>query len=326
MMEILMRSRFASPRRGFTLIELLVVIAIIAVLVGLLLPAVQKVREAAARMSCTNNLKQLGLAIHNYQTAFSAFPTSIRPAGVTTLPRISWVIGTLPYIEQDNVRKSYDTTTSWDSTTNLPLTSQPIKIFQCPSSPNPGRLDGDPQTNVWNIVAITDYAASTGVAAYATTVNTTGLVLPGIMQKNTTVKVGDVTDGLSNTILIVESAGRPQIYRLGAPFGTVPTNKVNGGGWARPASDWVFQTSTPDGSSFPGNCAANCTNGFDYPTYNMSPFGTEGTSEAYSFHTGVVNTLLGDGSVHSIGSSISVVAFAALVTRSGGEVNNGSAF
>ncbi len=321
-----MRSRFASPRRGFTLIELLVVIAIIAVLVGLLLPAVQKVREAAARMSCTNNLKQLGLAIHNYQTAFSAFPTSVRPAGVTTLPRISWTIGTLPYIEQDNVRKLYDTTTTWDSTTNLPLTSQPIKIFQCPSSPNPARLDGDPQTSVWNIVATTDYAASTGVAAYATTVNTTGQVLPGILQKNTTVRVGDVTDGLSNTILIVESAGRPQIYRLGKPFGTVPTNKVNGGGWARPASDFVFQTSTPDGSAFPGNCAANCTNGFDYPTYNMSPFGTEGTSEAYSFHTGVVNALLGDGSVHSISSSVSVATFAALVTRSGGEVNNSSAF
>jgi prepilin-type N-terminal cleavage/methylation domain-containing protein len=313
-------------RRGFTLIELLVVIAIIAVLVGLLLPAVQKVREAAARMSCTNNLKQLGLAIHNYHGAFSAFPTSVRPAGVTPLPRISWTIGTLPYIEQDNVRSRYDTTTTWGSVTNLPLTSQPIKIFLCPSSPNPGRLDGDPQTSTWNAVAITDYAAATGVAAYATTVNTTGQVLPGIMQKNTRVGVGDVTDGLSNTILVVESAGRPQIYRRSAPFGTVPTNKVNGGGWARPASDLVFQTSTPDGTAFPGTCAANCTNGFDYPTYNMSPFGTEGTSEPYSFHTGVVNALLGDGSVHSVSASVSVAIFASLITRSGGEVTNPAAF
>lgn len=322
-----MTERIVSRRRhGFTLIELLVVIAIIAVLIGLLLPAVQKVREAAARMNCQNNLKQLGLAIHNYHGAYSAFPSSVRPAGVTTLPRISWTIGTLPYIEQDNVRNRYDTTTTWSSATNLPLTSQSIKIFQCPSAPNPGRLDGDPQTNVWSIVAVTDYAAATGVAAYATTVNTTGQVLPGIMQKNTKVKVGDVTDGLSNTILIVESAGRPQIYRLGVPFGSVPTNKTNGGGWSRPASDLAFQTSTPDGSSYPGSCAANCTNGFDYPTYNMSPFGTEGTSEPYAFHTGVVNALLGDGSVRTVGSSVSVATFAALITRSGGEVINGSAF
>jgi prepilin-type N-terminal cleavage/methylation domain-containing protein len=326
-MEIIMRSRFLSRTRpAFTLIELLVVIAIIAVLVGLLLPAVQKVREAAARMSCQNNLKQLGLSIHNYYGALNTFPTSIRPAGVTSLPRISWLIGTLPYIEQGNVRTLYDTTTTWDSPKNLPLTSQPLKVMLCPSSPNPARLDGDPQTNIWNTVAVTDYAASTGVAAYATTVNTTGQVLPGIMQKNSTVRVGDVTDGLSNTFLIVESAGRPQIYRLNTPFGTVPTNKVNGGGWARPASDFAFQTSTPDGSSYPGTCAANCTNGFDYPTYNMSPFGTEGTSEAYSFHTGVINALLGDGSVHTISSSVSVNVFAALVTRNGGEVNNSSAF
>jgi prepilin-type N-terminal cleavage/methylation domain-containing protein len=322
-----MSNRFPSRlRRGFTLIELLVVIAIIAVLVGLLLPAVQKVREAAARMSCQNNLKQLGLSIHNYYGAFNAFSTSIRPAGVTTLPRISWFIGTLPFIEQGNVRNLYDTTTNWDSPTNLPLTSQPIKIMQCPSAPNPGRLDGDPQTNIWNEVAVTDYAASTGVAAYATTVNTTGAILPGIVQMNSTVHISDVTDGLSNTFLIVESAGRPQIYQLSVPIGTVPAEKVNGGGWARPASDFTFQTSTPDGTSYPGSCAANCTNGFNYPTYNMSPFGTEGTSEAYSFHTGVINALLGDGSVHTISSSISVVTFAALVTRGGGEVIDSSIF
>jgi prepilin-type N-terminal cleavage/methylation domain-containing protein/prepilin-type processing-associated H-X9-DG protein len=315
-----------GTRRGFTLIELLVVIAIIAVLVGLLLPAVQKVREAAARMSCTNNLKQLGLALHNYHSGFSAFPTSVRPSGPTPLPRISWTIAALPYIEQDNVRSRYDTTTTWSSPTNLPLTSQPIKIFNCPSSPNPTRLDGDPQTDVWNIVAVTDYAAATGVAAYATTVNTTGKVLPGIMQKNTKVGVADVSDGLSNTFLVVESAGRPQIYRRNAPFGTVPTVKLNGGGWSRPASDLAFQTSTPDGASYPGTCAANCTNGFDYPTYNMSPFATEGTSEPYSFHTGVVNVLFGDGSVRSVGASATVATFAALITRSGGEVVDSSAY
>jgi prepilin-type N-terminal cleavage/methylation domain-containing protein len=314
-----MRSPLSS-RRGFTLIELLVVIAIIAVLVGLLLPAVQKVRDAAARISCANNLKQLGLALHNYHDSYGYFPSSVRPAGFTSLPRVSWTIGLLPFIEQDNLRRNYDTTTNWDSPTNLPLTSLPVKIFQCPAAPNSGRKDGDPQINQWDLVAVTDYAASTGVAAYATNVNPTGVVQPGIMQKNVFVKMADVTDGLSNTILVVESAGRPQVYRGRRIFGAVPAQKTNGGGWARPASDFTFQTSTYDGSAFPGPCAVNCTNGFDYPAYNMAPFGTEGTAEPYSFHTGVINVLLGDGSTRTVSSGISVTTFAALVTRSGGEV------
>ena len=312
-----------SRQRGFTLIELLVVIAIIAVLVGLLLPAVQKVREAAARMSCTNNLKQLGLALHNYQTAANAFPTSVRPADSTGLPRRGWTVAALSYLEQGNLSNLYDLTTNWDSVTNLPVTSQAVKVFQCPSAPT-GRLDGNPQTGIYSLVATSDYAACTGVAAYATTVNTTGAPLLGMMPKNVTARISDTTDGLSNTMFVVESAGRPQIYRLGTTFSTVPTDKVNGGGWVRPASDYAFQSSTPDGISFPGSCAAGCTNGFDYLTYNMSPFGTDGTSEAYSFHTGVVNVLFGDGSVHSVSTSISIVTWAALVTRSGGEVIDGS--
>jgi prepilin-type N-terminal cleavage/methylation domain-containing protein/prepilin-type processing-associated H-X9-DG protein len=316
------RSRPRSPR-GFTLIELLVVIAIIAVLIGLLLPAVQKVREAAARMTCTNNLKQIGLALHNYQTATNAFPTSVRPADSTLLPHRSWTVATLSYMEQGNLSNLYDLTTNWDSATNLPVTSQPLKVFQCPSAQT-GRLDGNPQTGVYGIVSTNDYAASTGIAAYATTVNTTGLVQLGMLPKNMVARIGDTTDGLSNSMFIVECAGRPQIYRLGVPFGTVPTDQINGGGWARPASDYAFQTSTPDGATFPGSCAAGCTNGFDYTTYNMSPFGTDGTSEAYSFHTGVVNVLFGDGSVHSVSSSISVLTWAALVTRSGGEVIDSS--
>jgi prepilin-type N-terminal cleavage/methylation domain-containing protein len=309
------------PRRSaFTLIELLVVIAIIAVLIGLLMPAVQKVRAAAARIQCANNLHQLGLALHNYHDTNQRFPTSIRPAGPTPLPRISWTVAALPFIEQDNVQKLYDLTTNWDSPTNLPLTSQAIKLLQCPAAPNSARLDGDPQTNVWDLVACTDYAGVVGVAAWATNVNPTGNLQPGILQSNQLVRIADVKDGLSNTILLLESAGRPQIYQRNLAVGSPPAQKVNGGGWPRPASDVIFTTSSPDGRTYPGGCAVNCTNGFDYPAYNAPPFGTSGTGQPYSFHPGVINVLLGDGSTRVVSESISVTTFAALVTRNGGEV------
>ena len=248
-------------------------------LIGLLLPAVQKVREAAARMSCSNNLKQLGLALHNHESTYGYFPSSIRPTGPTPLPRVSWLIPTLAYVEQDNMRKNYDITQSWGAAANLPTTSQKIKILLCPSTPNGDRLDGDPQTLKWNIVAVTDYAASTGVAPAA---SSTGAFQAGILEKNRIPgnRLAETTDGLSNTIAVTESAGRPQIYQLGKPYLTPPGlgTQINGGGWARPASDLDFYSATADGTTFPGPCAVNCTNGFVYSAYPDGRFGTEGSS------------------------------------------------
>jgi len=312
-------------KTGFTLIELLVVIASIAVLIGLLLPAVQKVREAAARSTCTNNLKQLGLALHNHESGLGYFPSSVRQGGNTADPRVSWTIPTLAYVEQDNLRKGYELAANWHAGTattgNRAITSQKVKIFQCPSAPNPERKDGDPQSSTWDIVAVTDYAA----VVEATNKGGGTVVGPGIMEKNKNPgnRIGSVTDGLSNTILVTESAGRPQIYRLGKPFGAPTAQQVNGGGWARPASDLNFHGSNAAGDAPGTDCAVGCTNGFEYGAYNNATYGTEGSNAPYAFHPGGANTVMGDGSVRFIKAAIGVTTFAQLVTRTGGEVVTG---
>jgi prepilin-type N-terminal cleavage/methylation domain-containing protein/prepilin-type processing-associated H-X9-DG protein len=314
-------------RTGFTLIELLVVIAIIAILIGLLLPAVQKVREAAARTQCANNLKQLGLALHNYHDVNQKFPPAAKwdfdaPAGTPqNYVRYSLWAKILPYIEQDNIYRQYDFTVQWSKQTAL--IAVPIKTYQCPSAQNPRFVT----TAQGNLRATTDYAPVSGVnpgianaGVVAARSDYSGFFKNVWKDGDATTRIADITDGTSNTVAVIEDAGRPDLWVGGTkntslvlpdesnPDESAETaGNVTGAPWAQPRNQVVVAGWNTATNSYFGPCVINCTN----------------SQEVYSFHSGGANFLFGDGSVHFIAQTVSPETFVSLVTKSAGEVISG---
>jgi prepilin-type processing-associated H-X9-DG protein len=289
-----------------------VVIAIIAVLIGLLLPAVQKVREAANRMSCSHKLKQIGLALHNFESVHGKFPPGsvIGPfpeAGVITTAQHGVFPFLLPYLEQQSLSDRYDLDMSFNDPANQPAVTTQLRILQCPSA-EPDRLVTEAEhPNTWSggrKSACSDYNSIWQVNE-ALARPPYDLIDPvenyeGVLVQNQMVRFALITDATSSTLLVAEDAGRPKVWRAGRLF---PGVYSGGASWAS-LGFLNGQGSTPDGASPLGPCAINCTN----------------DREVYSFHPGGANAVFADGSVHFLKQSISIRVFARLVTRAGGEV------
>lgn len=292
--------------RGFTLVELLVVIAIIGILVAMLLPAVQAAREAGRRAQCGNNLKQLALAMHNYEGTFKHLPFGDRLNDSNT-NKVGPGVQTLPFIEKAPLHQQYNFSINWYDPGNSAVVQTLLSAHVCPSTPNSQRLFSGNEGPVTFTAAACDYITPSGVGGKEKTYvqNNHGIVI-GDDKAMLTKKVktanylSHTTDGLSNSIMYIECAAKPDVWSNGKPTGGV-NNKT---GWASHATGFDPKFYVPGGCTGIGECVINCCN----------------DQAVYAFHPGGTNVGMGDGSVRFLSAATSPVPFVALLTRANGEV------
>jgi prepilin-type N-terminal cleavage/methylation domain-containing protein/prepilin-type processing-associated H-X9-DG protein len=331
--------RSVRNRSAFTLIELLVVIAIIAILIGLLLPAVQKVREAAARLKCGNNLKQLGLALHNYEGTLGHFPPSTISTGTAAAQPWSAQAFLLPYIEGDNVFRLIDFSAGYHAGPNLTnyppygVAALKVPVLVCPSDPN-DRQRFNASNGLAEHYPVT-YALNMGrYLLWNPVTRAEGGAAFGPNQRFTH---GSFTDGMSNTLAMSEVKAfqrRVQDAVLPAVAPATPaavSPAVSGGAFGDTGhTEWVcgravhigFTTLFPPNTVVP-HTVAGVTHDFDACSSREGRNQTDPTYAVItsrSYHSGGVNVLLMDGSVRFVTNGIVPATWQALGTRAGGEV------